>query len=79
MKKEDLNKWWSGLTVTQKEHIASKVVSKRDGPPTQIHYPACTVVWNELSDEQQEFIHDHCTDKHGMILPEWQEGDTYSY
>jgi len=79
MNVKDLDKWWSSLTVGQKERIASKIESKKAGEDIKVTYPACTVVWNGLEIEAKEKIHDHCTDKHGLLLPEWSEGASMSY
>ncbi len=68
----DTAKWWAGLTVPQKERIASKVA----GAP--VAYPACTVVWNELTPEKQQKIHDHCVDSHGYFMKEWFEGNPFT-
>lgn len=74
------DKWWSSLTIAQKERIACKVVEKivTDWQES-ITYPACTRLWATLSDEQKQKIHDHCTDDHGYLLKEWKEGNGMSY
>ena len=81
MQKRDLELWWSSLPVHQKERIARKGMSKTspDGrvDEDKVRYPACTVWWNELEQEKQIFIHDHCVDRHGLVLPEWNEGNPY--
>lgn len=79
MKEQDLDAWWCGLTCSQKERIASKIASKQNGAPTVVVYPECSEWWNALDAEKKEFIHDHCTDKHGYLLEEWSEGSSYSY
>ena len=44
-----------------------------------MNYPECTKVWNEVSEEVKQRVHDHCTDDHGLLLPEWKEGKSYSF
>jgi len=63
--------WWSSLKITEKERIASKVKGEK------VYYPECTTVWNELDDEKQQIIHDHCNDSHGLILGVWKDGKPY--
>ena len=41
MDNKSLDQWWAGLTIAQKERIASKAASKRSGNPEQILYPEC--------------------------------------
>lgn len=76
---EALGEWWSSLTVVEKERIASKIKSKATGKDVKVHYPECTKVWNEVSEEVKQRVHDHCTDDHGLLLPEWKEGKSYSF
>ena len=45
MDNKSLDQWWAGLTIAQKERIASKAASKRSGNPEQVLYPECTR-WN---------------------------------
>ena len=40
-------------------------------------YPACTRWWNTLEDAGKQKIHDHCVDRHGYLLQEWNEADPY--
>ncbi|MCF0182571.1 MAG: hypothetical protein HUK11_10050 [Muribaculaceae bacterium] len=68
----DMNTWWAGLTIAQKERIATKANAK------PVQYPACSTWWEQQSQERKVAIHDHCTDKHGYLLKEWQEGNMYS-
>lgn len=42
----DMNKWWTSLSVTNKENLSGKP------------YPTCTVWWNEISIEERIKIHD---------------------
>lgn len=79
MTKEALGEWWSSLTVTEKERIASKIKSKAAGKTVTVHYPECTQVWNETPQEQKERVYAHCTDDHGLLLPEWTDGKSYSF
>ena len=79
MTKVELDNWWCGLTRNQKERIASKAASKQKGEDIVVNYPACTQWWNELPLDKKEWLHEHCTDKHGYLLKEWTEGRSYSY
>jgi len=74
-----LDAWWASLTTSQKERIATKVASRNSDIVTEITYPACTAMWNDLKEEKKQWIHGHCTDKHGYLLPEWKEGQSMSY
>jgi len=74
----DLNKWWSGLRVVEKERIAAKVLSKNpelEGEPT---YPGCTTIWNSLTPKKQEWIYKHCMFKHGYLDKVDFDGDPYT-
>lgn len=79
MTKDALAEWWSGLTIAEKERIASKIASKGANKPIEVTYPECTRVWNTLDQQHKEKVYSHCTDDHGILLPEWQAGNTYSY
>ena len=76
----EMNKWWSSLTIAQKERIACKIADHHvvEWNDT-ITYPACTRLWTCLPPEIQQKIHDHCTDSHGYLLKEWREGNGMSY
>ena len=81
MRNDNLEIWWSSLTIAQKERIARKGLAKAH-PDAQVNedevrYPACSRWWNSLPDEQKETIHDHCVDRHGYLLLEWKEADPY--
>lgn len=67
-----MNEWWASLTVVEKERIASKVAGRK------VVYPECTTLWNSLGDARQREIHDHCTDKHGLVMQEWTVDETFS-
>ncbi|MBQ9340289.1 MAG: hypothetical protein IJS13_08170 [Paludibacteraceae bacterium] len=76
------DEWWAALPIAQKERIATKAKSKNlpaGTPVTPVTYPACTEWWNSLDNERKTWIHDHCIDRHGYLLPDWQEGMTLSY
>lgn len=77
---DELNIWWSSLTIAQKERIACKIADRQvvEWNDT-ITYPACTRLWACLTTEQQQKIHDHCTDAHGYLLNDWSEGNGMSY
>ncbi len=79
MTKDKLDEWWSSLAITEKERIASKIASKKAGKALNVVYPECTAVWNTLDLERQEKVYAHCTDDHGLLLPEYKNGDTYSF
>lgn len=77
---KDLTKWWSSLTILNKERIASKAVEhKLIDWHGGTNYPNCTRLWHALSESQKEAIYEHCTDKHGHVLKEWREGESMSY
>lgn len=59
MTQVDLNLWWSSLSVSQKECIATKIVQKNNPDAGKILYPACTEIWMQLSDEVKQQIHDN--------------------
>lgn len=79
MKKEQLDGWWAGLTIKQKERIASKAATKKAGRTCEVLYPNCTNWWIFLTDEEQTHIYEHCVDAHGYLLQEFQEGCPLSY
>ena len=73
METSDLDNWWVSLTTARKNRIASKVMGRA------VDYPQCTEVWQGLSEERKQAIHDHCSDKHGYFVEAWQEGWSMSY
>lgn len=76
----ELDTWWASLKVVEKEHIATKATRKDSGDETiEVKYPECSRWWLSISEERKQAIHDHCTDKHGLLLPEWKEGKCMSY
>ena len=80
MDERKLEIWWSSLTISQKERIGGKIMSKQtEGKVNTALYPECSRVWNALSIEQKQAIYDHCTDDHGYLLQEWKEGRAFSY
>ena len=42
-----------------------------------VRYPACTRWWNALEDDVKQKVHDHCVDRHGYLLQEWNDADPY--
>ena len=60
MTQVDLNLWWSSLSVSQKEGIATRIVQKNNPVAGKILYPACTEIWMQLSNEVKEQIYDTC-------------------
>ena len=81
MQNSELDIWWSSLSIKQKERIARKAAQKAspDGKvdDSQVRYPACTAWWNSLSGTKRLEIHDHCVDRHGYLLPEWNDASPY--
>lgn len=81
MNHNELEIWWSSLAIKQKERIARKAAAKASPDGTvdesQIQYPACTGWWNNLSDSKKQEIHDHCVDRHGYLLQDWNEATPY--
>ena len=81
MHEHELEMWWSSLAISQKERIAKKAISKANRGVTvtdeQYRYPECTRWWLSLDLEHQLAIHDHCIDRHGYLLQEWNEADPY--
>jgi len=75
------NDWWASLTINQKERIATKAKAKAnpEQPMTIVRYPQCSTWWVEQTEDERKWIMDHCTDKHGYLLPDWQEGRSLSY
>ena len=79
------DEWWANLTVAQKERIATKAATKAaqkenpDAKVVPVLYPACSAWWVKQDLETQERIYKHCTDAHGYLLSEWQEGRSMSY
>ena len=73
--------WWSSLPIAQKERIARKAASKAAAGGTVdeslVQYPACTRWWNDLPVEKKQEIYDHCVDRHGLLLAEWNDAAPY--
>lgn len=79
MTKTQLDDWYCSLSIKQKEHIACKVLLKQGLDPKNGLYPNCISVWTQLDLETQNWIHDHCTDRHGMWIQEGGDAPIYSY
>ena len=81
MHNDNLEIWWASLTIAQKERIARKGLTKAspDGKVDDelVRYPACTRWWNSLDEKTQQKVHDHCVDRHGYLLKEWNDADPY--
>ena len=81
MHNDNLDIWWASLTIAQKERIARKGLTKAspDGKVDDelVRYPACTRWWNSLDAQAQQKVHDHCVDRHGYLLQEWNDADPY--
>ncbi len=73
--------WWSSLPVAEKERIARKGQMKgsADGKVDEAlcHYPGCTLWWNALPPERKETIYDHCVNRHGLEIKEWDDANPY--
>ncbi|MDO5443620.1 MAG: hypothetical protein Q4G10_08115, partial [Bacteroidia bacterium] len=74
----DLNKWWSGLKISEKERIAGKILSKNPDLNGPAEYPYCTDIWLSLDEEKQTWIYKHCFFKHGYLDKIDFEGEPYS-
>ena len=61
MRNDNLEIWWSSLTIAQKERIARKGQTKAspDGKVDEalVRYPACTRWWNAVPDADKQKIH----------------------
>lgn len=87
MNERKLEIWWASLTIAQKERIARKILNKQNivtklinaSVVLEVDYPNCSNVWNALTLEQKLHIYEHCTDEHGYLLSNWQEGRSFSY
>ena len=81
MRNVEFEKWWSSLTIAQKERIARKGLSKTSEngvfDESLVQYPACSKWWSELDDQRKSFIYSHCVDTHGYLLKEWNDADPY--
>ena len=80
MRNDNLEIWWASLTIAQKERIARKGQTKASHGKVDeelVRYPACTRWWNVQADADKQKIHDHCVDRHGYLLQEWNEADPY--
>ena len=81
MKNSELDLWWSSLPISQKERIARKAQSKTspDGivDDSKVYYPACTQWWESLDEAAKAKIYEHCVDRHGLSLTEWNNADPY--
>lgn len=79
MTEKELNNWFCSLTIKQKEHIACKILLKHKRDAKEGLYPKSVLVWNELDTEKKNWIHSHCTDKHGMWIQEAGDAPFYSF
>ena len=81
MHNDELEIWWASLSISQKERIAQKGLSKASPDGTvdldQVRYPACTRWWNGLPDDRKQFIHAHCASHHGYLQKEWDDANPY--
>ena len=81
MTNKELDIWWSTLAISEKERIARKAQSKAsaDGQvdDSQVLYPACTRWWETLDEAAKAKIHEHCVDRHGLLMTEWNNADPY--
>lgn len=84
MNNVQLDEWWGHLTIRDKERIATKAWAIEHDQPvpygqTPVPYPACSAWWRGIDIARKQTIHDHCTDSHGLFIPDWTEGKTLSY
>ena len=81
MRNDNLEMWWASLTIAQKERIARKGLAKaspkKEVDEELVRYPACTSWWNTLEEPVKQKVHDHCVDRHGYLLQDWNEADPY--
>ncbi|MBQ6576262.1 MAG: hypothetical protein IJL91_00745 [Bacteroidales bacterium] len=81
MRNEELEKWWASLSISQKERIARKGLSKAspDGSVDEsfVQYPGCSRWWSGLDEKTRILIYGHCVDTHGYLLKEWNDADPY--
>lgn len=73
-----LDIWWSGLRVTEKERIATKILSKNPQMQGEAAYPHCTALWNALPEDKKEWIYNHCKFKHGYLDKVEFDGEPYT-
>lgn len=77
----ELELWWASLPVARKEEIARKGIAKGSGSDSfnesDVTYPACSRWWLSLSNEKKEWIHAHCTNRHGYVRSEWTDANPY--
>jgi len=79
MNEKELNGWFCSLPTKRKEHIAAKILLKDGGDVHLAKYPNCTAIWLQIDKVLKERIYDHCTNKHGDCVDDWQEGDVFSF
>ena len=60
MRNEEFEKWWASLTISQKERIARKGLSKTSEngvfDESLAQYPGCSKWWSGLDDKVKQFI-----------------------
>lgn len=74
----DLNKWWSGLRISEKERVASKILLHNPGMEGSAEYPDCTDVWLALPEDTKAWVYKHCLFKHGYLEKIEYDGEPYS-
>lgn len=74
----ELDKWWSGLRVTEKERIARKILDKNPEITGCADYPHCTELWNRLEVGKKEWIYNHCKFRHGYLDKIEFEGNPFT-
>lgn len=74
----DLDKWWSGLRISEKEKVASKILLHNPELTGSAQYPDCTEVWKAIPVDTQIFVYKHCVFKHGYLEKIDYEGEPYS-
>lgn len=79
MELNKLDLWWSTLTVKEKERIATKIARIDNPDAPEQTYPSCSYLWQKMSAETKQKVHDHCHDDHGLVMEKWTEGRPMSY
>lgn len=68
MEEKKLNNWFCGLTVRQKEYIATNILLSVGQDPISAQYPNCTTIWLSASTDRKSMIYDQCTDRQGLWI-----------
>lgn len=74
----NLDNWWSGLRISEKERIASKILAKNPEMKGEPTYPHCTDLWMKLDPRRKEWVYNHCMFRHGYLDKVEFDGDPYT-